>query len=695
MKKDPYRYFLVEAREILEGLTRGALDLEKGAIDHERVAQMLRLTHTLKGAAQVVKQPSIAGLAHAIEDLFGPHREAVAPLSRPTVDSLLRLVDQIAAAVAALDGAPQVAPEPAAPGGTPTASPRSALRPLETVRVDLAEVDSLLQEISHAVVEMRAVRQCAGTLESSGRIAASLVDNLGPRRGARSDVPAAGTPPHRVRLIAEELLESIQRARRDLAVSLDRAETDLRLVQSKATRVRLIPAGGIFGSLERAARDAAGSSGRRIAFGAGGQEIRVDGHVLSILRDALLHAVRNAVDHGIEDEADRSAAGKPPEGRVQVRVERRGHRLAFTCTDDGRGIDVEAVRLAAIGRGLVTPDQGAALGPEEVARLILHGGLSTSKTVTAVSGRGVGMDVVREAADRLKGSVSVRSRPGLGTTVGIEVPISLSSVRALLVEDAGGVASLPLDAVAGTLCVSESAIARTPSGDTILYDGRAIPFTSLGRALWKRDGEAVAGPAHLAVLLRSGESVAALAVDRFAGVAEVVVMRLPEIVGDVPGVAGACLDEEGNPRLVLDPEALVRAAGAETGRRLEVIQTAPRSVLVVDDSLTTRMLEQSILESAGYEVDLATSGQEALDMAHRREYGLFVVDVEMPGMDGFEFITSARADAALSRVPAILLTSRSSEEDRRRGVEVGAKAFIVKSQFDQAQLLSTIRGLTT
>jgi two-component system chemotaxis sensor kinase CheA len=239
----------------------------------------------------------------------------------------------------------------------------------------------------------------------------------------------------------------------------------------------------------------------------------------------------------------------------------------------------------------------------------------------------------------------------------------------------------------------ETDVVRGPDGDSIVFGGKTVPFLPLARALGQTSSRGQADQRFSAVVVRSGAEHAAIGVDRVLNTATVLLRPIPAFAGVDPIVAGAALDAEGNPQLVLDPAALVIAAGAT--QAISIQEAPPRTplVLVIDDSLTTRMLEQSILETAGYEVHLATSAEEALEKAHAGDYDLFVVDVEMPGMDGFEFVALARSTPALSHVPAILVTSRNSPQDKKRGEEAGARAYVVKGEFDQAQLLQTIRGL--
>jgi two-component system chemotaxis sensor kinase CheA len=356
---------------------------------------------------------------------------------------------------------------------------------------------------------------------------------------------------------------------------------------------------------------------------------------------------------------------------------------------------VEAVRRAAVARGVATASEAAALGVEQVLRLVLEGGVTTTEKVTEVSGRGIGLDVLRTTVAQLQGDVGLTSEAGRGTTVDVCVPLSISSVAALAVDVSGVTASMPFDSVRRTLRLAASDIARSPDFDSVIVDGVVMPFLPLAMALGLRLPRQASRRPWNAVVVQSGSRVAAIGVDRLVGRPNVVLRPLPKLAGPAPLVAGASLDSEGNPQLVLDPRALVDVAHAPRGIRIAPTsgEAARSPVLIIDDSLTTRMLEQSILESAGYSVDLAVSAEEALTKARQSPYSLFLVDVEMPGMDGFEFVSKARADPALGAIPAILVTSRDSARDRRRGEEVGARAYIVKGEFDQGHLLQVIGQL--
>jgi two-component system chemotaxis sensor kinase CheA len=678
MAKDRYRYFRVEARELLDGLSRGILDLEKSPGDKGLVGRLLRLAHTLKGAARVVQQQAIGDLAHAAEDALGPHRdEGSPPVSPEHVDALLRIVDEVAAAVAALDRAP-----PSSDGaGAPERPVEDAFH---SVRVDVRELDALLAAVLEAGVQVTTLRRQLAALDHVEEVARALSDQLSPRRGGAAPLPA------RAGALVEELRRALGEARRGLATRADHAASEIADVRSSADRLRLLPARAVFAALERAARDAARELDRAIVFEAVGGDVRVDAGVLAGVRDALLHVVRNAVAHGVEPPAERAARGKPPAGTIRLEAERRGRRVAFSCRDDGRGVDAERVREEAVRKGLASAEEARGLDGDAVASLLLRGGLSTSGTVNAVAGRGVGLDVVRDTAARLDARVSLRSEPGRGAVFELEVPVSVAALTALHLEAGGATAAVPLDAVRRTAFVRPEEVVRLGESAGVEHEGAVIPFLPLARVLG-----APAAPARRfwsTVVVQAGDRLVAVGADRLAGTSDVVVRPLPAFVEAEAAVGGAALDAEGNPQLVLDPAGLVAAvseaaAPADGGGR-----AAREPILVVDDSLTTRMLEQSILESAGYEVELAVSAEDALEKARARRFGLFIVDVEMPGMDGFDLVRTTRADPRTA-APAILVTSRSSAEDRRRGAEAGASAYVVKGEFDQRTFLATVERL--
>ncbi|WP_406850236.1 chemotaxis protein CheA, partial [Chromobacterium phragmitis] len=449
MAKDPYRYFRIEARELIEQLSKGVLALEQSGGDEERISLLLRWAHTLKGAARVVRQAQIADLLHGAEELLAPFRSSGGAVPRGAIDQLLAACDQVSKL---LDQLPSTdADGEGRPGAAGPAAPAEDA-PQRIVRADVLEVDVLLEGLGEIGAELAGMRRAIGTLDALRELALT-----------------AGSAQQGGRALAAQL-DALERR---MAGGAERIDRELRQTRDAAERLRLLPAGGVFTALERCARDAAHSSGKQVAFDARGSQLRIDGEVLDVVLGALLQLVRNAVAHGIETPDRRLASGKSAAGRITLEVSRRGYMAWFRLKDDGRGVDLAALRAALAKRGQPAPADDAAL----LARL-LEGGVSTSGVVTELSGRGIGMDVVRAAMAKLGGKAHVSSDAS-GATFELCVPLSLAALDVLLVEADNQIMALPLDAVQGTLRVSPEHVVHSADGGGIVYEGQMLPLLPL------------------------------------------------------------------------------------------------------------------------------------------------------------------------------------------------------------------------
>jgi two-component system chemotaxis sensor kinase CheA len=558
-------------------------------------------------------------------------RDGSNPLTSAAADRLLDILDRIGARLAEL-------PPPEGIGNGAAGS--AAAPPAGLPAVDLPEVDALVRILDEA----------AAALES--------------------------------------LRNSAEAATGALANGIGRVDRELRLARDKAEQLRLMPVSRVLGVLERTVRDGAQAGGKQVAFETRGGEVRLDAQVLDALQAPLVQLVRNAVAHGIETPAERERAGKPATGRVSVEAEQSGHQVMLRCRDDGRGVNLEAVRAAIQRRG-ASPQAARELGTGDLVAALLHGGISTSEAVTEHAGRGVGLDVVRDAVQRLGGSVAVHTEANRGTTIELKVRVSLSVLDVLSVEAGGQRAAIPLSAVRCVLRVAPHEVAYSPAGDSLVHEGAPLALRPLSLGCGARP-RGTRGPVP-AVVVQTEDLMCALTVDRLLGVDTVVARPLPPLAPAEPIVAGVHFDVDGSPCLLLDPKAL--AAEPAHLNETPPPTAAFRPVLVIDDSPTTRMLESSILTSAGFAVDVASSAEEALQMARQRDYGLFLVDIEMPGVDGFGFIERVRRQARLREVPCVLVSSRDTPQDRQRGEAVGARAFIAKSDFDQNDFLRRVAAL--
>jgi two-component system chemotaxis sensor kinase CheA len=700
MPRDVFEYFRVEANDLVDQIDAGTVALERSA-DGQPVAQLLRLTHTLKGAARVVGHHPIAEAAHALEGCLGAHRDGTADARGATMAAMFAYVDELRAHLAELPSPDEPAhrPRPAAAAVTVAGTAATALEdregpppgpravgeppgpgPGRPPSLESSDVDVLLERISEATAHLAGARRGVAAVRDA--------------RASFNEALTLPTDQVSAAVATQRLTSAMARAHQLLTDSVNHIDRELANVREAAETLRLVPARTMFSALARAVRDAAEVEHKNVVFEGRGGDIRVGPAMLRDVQRGLLHVVRNGVVHGIEPPAARPATGKDPQGTIVVTVARHGRRVSFQCRDDGRGIDLVALRAAVAEAG--THPEPDRLDDEALLRYVFLGGISTSDTVSQIAGRGVGLDVLRSLADDVGGEVAISTESGRGTTVGIVVPVAGVAVEALVVRAGGRSVALPLATVRRGLRLAGDDMLATPSGAHVMDGDSPVPYVPLTDLLPgppAAGGTGSNGDGHRAVLVDGRGGTVAVGVDRFVGCATLYVRPLPAAAAATGVVAGLFLDPDGDPQLMLDPDGL--AAAQRTPRapapREPPAERAP--ILVVDDSLTTRMVEQAMLEAAGYTVHLATNGEEALDMAQRTRYGLFLVDVEMPRMDGVTFIEHIRADPVLHDVPAILVTSLSSPADRRRGERAGATDHLVKHELDRTYLLDRIATL--
>jgi two-component system chemotaxis sensor kinase CheA len=475
------------------------------------------------------------------------------------------------------------------------------------------------------------------------------------------------------------------------ARSLEQAGTHL---EREVHRVRMLPFGDGCQGLERAVRDVARISGKEVELHIEGVDVEVDRSILEGLRDPLLHLVRNAVDHGVELPAKRLAAGKPAQARITVSATLRGSQVEVVVGDDGAGLNFESIRAQAAKRSLPAPDD-----ERELARVLFMPGFSTAPIVTDISGRGVGLDVVKSRIESLRGAVDVVSEPGRGTRFILTVPLTLTTIAALLVRCGGQTLALASANVRALVRFGAEAVRRAAGREVLLWNGEAVTLASLSGTLGLPRAELPPPQPHsIAVIVAAKDKQAAFLVDEALEEQTIVVKSLGARVRRVRFVSGASLLPSGSIALLLNAHALLdSAAAASSPVSAPAAESGPkrarRRILVAEDSLTTRTLVKSILESHNYEVATAVDGQEAWDLLQKDEFHLVVSDVEMPRMDGFALTAAIRGSKRLAKLPVVLVTALAADRDKARGIEVGADAYLVKSGFDQSQLLETIAQL--
>jgi two-component system chemotaxis sensor kinase CheA len=469
-------------------------------------------------------------------------------------------------------------------------------------------------------------------------------------------------------------------------------------LQEDIRRIQTFPLANVLEPLPRAVRNMAREGGKMVDLIITGSELELDKKVLEELRDPLYHLLRNAVDHGCEAPSVRTAAGKPPRGTIRVHAEHRGDVVTITISDDGPGVDIASVRRAATASNLITPIEAAELPEPRVLELLFAPGLTTRTEAGGLSGRGVGLDAVKTNIEKLHGSVTVESRQGIGTSFVIVLPLTIYVVHSLLLRVGDEQFAMPISAIQRILRISTTDILEVEQTHAIVVDGRPIALVPLGTLLGL-PVELPPPPERIPVLVIGiGETRCALAVREIVSDQTILAKNLEAPLVRVRNIAGATIMGDGRVVLMLNPIDLIKSASGRDAARFQSLiprmeaRTNPK-LLLVDDSFTTRALERSVLEVAGFDVVAVADGQEALSALEFEPFDVVVTDVTMPEMSGLELCNHIRGNDRLRRLPVVLVTSLSSEEDRRAGLAVGADAYIVKSEFDHESFVKTVNEL--
>jgi len=569
--------------------------------------------------------------------------------------------------------------------------------------VRTSQVDSLLNLISEVVIgQIKAEQRTTEIRHMQSR--STEMWQVWTRM--RSALTAPGAPLHGV---SEEELGQfdslMSEHRRDLtgigkgyADDVSRISLVVADLQEQGMQLRMLPANTIFQAFPRAMRDLAKQFRKEVDFVIEGGETELDKKVLEEINDPLVHIMRNAVDHGIEDPETRIALGKPATGTIRLAARQEGDRIVIEVSDDGAGIDPNKVRSSAVRKGYMSQAEADSMSDREAMYLIFEAGFSTATIITEISGRGVGMDVVREfVVERLKGSLDVHSEPGKGTTFKLTIPLTLAIIRALLLRIGPQTFALPTVSVEETLRIDPAEVVKVEGREVIRRQRRTIPLVRLSEIL----GVAETGPEGLKVPIvtigYSGHRMGFI-VDAFEGEQQIVIKPLGNHLQKIENVAGVTVLGAGDIVPILNVPDLMVSARTRSGQRIgpvpKVEDDRKRSILICEDSFTTRELERSIFEAAGYHVETAMDG--AIGLAKLRD-GLHVdavvSDVQMPNMTGFELTKAIKSDPMLSHMPVVIVTSLERDEEKALGIDAGADAYITKSVFNQDTLVDTVERL--
>ncbi|MEA3187171.1 MAG: two-component system, chemotaxis family, sensor kinase CheA [Chthoniobacter sp.] len=722
--------FGIEAREHLQALSTGLLGLEKAADRAQQqaiVETIFREAHSLKGAARSVNRDDLEMICQALESVFsrwktdGIRAEAQAfdvlngaldfaerslETGAPDPQQLTTLVQQ----VRALEEGGSVVPiAPLAPVEETPEPPRIESRPVaHTVRIATAKLDALLLQAEEMIAIKNSVEQRSRELTAADQMMAKW-RTASARTGMEIQRLRAGND----RLAPQRAWESLERNQSELravdhqlsalAQAAERDEREIRAMVDDllrdAKRMMMLPFSTLLELFPNQVRSLARAQGKEVDLRLRGRGVEIDKRILEQMKDPLIHLVRNAVDHGFEDAATRATQGKAARGTLTIAVSQiDAGKVEILVSDDGAGIDLDQVKAAVINAGLVSSEDMDRRTETEALQLIFLSGISTSGVLTEISGRGLGMAIVRERVEALGGHIEIDTAPRRGTTFRMILPVTLATFKGLLIVAGGEHFIVPTLNVERVLRIEREKIQTVENKETISWDGRAVSLVWLDAVLGLERREPVLPTKFIQVaILGVGETRIAFAMDEVMGEQEVLVKPLQKPLVHVRNIAAATVLGSGKTVLILNvPELLqsaTEAAGRVVARPAAPAERKTRAILVADDSVTSRMLLKNILEAAGYSVTTAVDGAEAWTVLKTRSFDAVVSDVQMPRMDGFDLTAKLRADSGLREVPVVLVTALESREHRERGIEVGANAYLVKSSFDQSNLLDVVRGL--
>jgi two-component system sensor histidine kinase and response regulator WspE len=724
-------------------LTQGILGLEQDAEAPERFRELMRAAHSLKGAARIVGRKSAVRVAHAMEDCFVAVQEKKQTLSAGLIDALLAGIDLLTRVAQVPDealesweasqrqemdtfltsmlslaeaqrkhseiaGSPELAPPSAPPKTFEKSSPSSAAQAAaasdRVLRITADNLDRLMGLAGEALVTNRFLDDFVTGMLRQKRLQHQLGQVL---EGLREMLPQTSLDER----IAGRLTELRDRAfdcQRSLVERMEDFELFRRRFVGFSGRLyhevldcRMRPfADGIQG-FQRMVRDVARSLGKTVRLEIKGESTAVDREILERLKAPLNHLLRNSLDHGIEMPAERQANGKPAEGVLQLEAGHSAGMLLVTVTDDGWGIDPEALRKAVVQKKLTTIETAQKMTEAELLEFLFLPGFTLKESVSEISGRGVGLDVVQTMVKEVGGRVRVSSRKGHGIKFQVELPLTLSLVRTLLVEIGGEPYAFPLARIDRALKLPRERIESLQGRQHFVLDEERIGLVAAHQVLDLEEPPPAAAEVSIIVL---GDKAAryGLLIDRFLGERELVVRTLDARLGKVKNISSAALMPDGSPALIIDVDDLKRSIEAlVSSQRLSRVASEAgteavkkrKHVLVVDDSLTVRELERKLLASRGYAVDVAVDGMDGWNAVRTGHYNLVVTDVDMPRMDGIELLKLIRKDSRLQSLPVMIVSYKDRQEDRGRGLEAGADYYLTKASFHDETLLQVVTDL--
>lgn len=740
--------FSLEADAQTQVLSAGLLALERNPTQADQLEACMRAAHSLKGAARIVGVDAGVSVSHVMEDCLVSAQEGRLYLQPEHIDALLQGTDllmriatpgntvgpaDVEAYVALMERlldpsqpTAKVAPQPA-PAPAPTATPAPVIEALpaepepapplgsepprqnkrmteggeRVLRVTAERLNSLLDLSSKSLVETQRLKPYLSSLQRLKRIQGNGVRALDHLDGHLKTV-GLSLEAQEALADARRLLSEAQALLAEKTVELDefawQAGQRAQVLYDTALACRMRPFADVLAGQARMVRDLGRSLGKQVRLEIEGEKTQVDRDVLEKLEAPLTHLLRNAVDHGIEAPEQRLLAGKPAEGLIRLRASHQAGLLVLELSDDGNGVDLERLRGTIVDRHLSTQETALHLSEEELLTFLFLPGFSLRDKVTEVSGRGVGLDAVQHMVRQLRGAVVLEQKAGQGSRFHLEVPLTLSVVRSLVVEVGEEAYAFPLAHIERMCDLAPEDIVQLEGRQHFWHEGRHVGLVAASQLLQRPPGQGNEETLKV-VVIRERDAVYGIAVERFIGERTLVVLPLDDRLGKVQDISAGALLDDGSVVLIVDVEDMLRSVDKllNTGRleriarRSQQAAEVPRKrVLVVDDSLTVRELQRKLLLNRGYEVAVAVDGMDGWNALRSEDFDLLITDIDMPRMDGIELVTLLRRDTRLQSLPVMVVSYKDREEDRRRGLDAGADYYLAKASFHDDALLDAV-----
>ena len=732
--------FSIELEEQLQLIIEGLLQLEKATLEKKEqtktIETIFRAAHNIKGTSRSLNINNVADIAHHIESLFFSIQKKTLTTSPTIIDLCFEAVDRMRLAMQfflaeqplsfdlpeLLDRLEKGEPKKIEQEKTKietnvnvikmeeTSSTHEHLTPHEpighdTIRVSIENLDRIAALMEEMQVNKIAIDDHYTELTKLATNAKQLTQLWQKARLAQKNYISTETSENLQKIVHNcndslmEVSHSIDQLHTNMGLRINELTTVSHSLQEEMRMLRLIPAAILLQSLPRTVRDLANEMNKKVELIIKGEEVKMDKMVLEGLKDPIMHLLRNAIDHGIESPEQRKTHGKSDIGHIWIEVKEEGNQILIRIKDDGAGIDIRNIAKISAKKNLVSKSELESMSEPEILDLIFSPGFSTREIITTVSGRGVGLNVVKENITHLKGHVSVSTELGKSTTFDLHVPLTLASERGLIVRSGGQLFVIPTSSVERVLSLPSNEIIDVGSDQAILIEKHPVPLRSLADILRIETREPLLLDRLPLVVIRNDVHAIALLVEAIVGEREIVVKPLQAPANNLPGISGGTLSGSGHVMIVLNPSDIITMTlhgGKVTRVKMQDDKIKSHTkvhILVVDDSITTRTLEKSILENKGYQVTIAVDGKEAWDALQKQKFALLITDVMMPSVDGFTLTDRVKKNEKLKNMPVIIVTSLGSDAEKKRGIEVGADAYIVKSEFESGILLEIVEQL--